>query len=140
MDPKTVLIPGLMLAVFTLLPILHFLALLSRVRAIRSKGVRTKGIVKRVFFDDHEERVAAHLEVHYTGNNGKTYKLVSGTSTVFNLKMSGRETDVIYHLHDPSRAFIVRDVKVSLCVALPLLLVFHCAGLALVWYSLARIG
>ncbi len=140
MDPKVVLLPGLMLAIFTLLPLIECLGLLLRVMRIRARGVRTRAVVTRVFFQEEGEHTAAFIEVRYQGTDGKTYRLESGTGTIFNLHMLDQETDVIHDFQDPSRAFIVRDVRTSLFVVLPLIAGLHATGHALFWYAVGNLG
>ena len=78
MDPKTVLIPGLILTFFSLTLLLGKVILIIKVLIIKINGTKTTGIVKDVFYED-EETAAANIEVHYNANNGKTYSNVSST-------------------------------------------------------------
>ncbi|MBN2777048.1 MAG: hypothetical protein JXR36_05375 [Bacteroidales bacterium] len=137
MDPKTVLIPGIILSFFSLSQLLGKLFLILKILIIRFNGIKTLGIVKEVFFED-EETAAANIEVHYHANDGKTYSLKSESGSVFNRKLKGMEIEVFYHTQKPEKAFIVKDIKLSLYVILPIYLSLFSVGLYLVWESLGR--
>lgn len=137
MDPKTVLIPGLILTFFSLTLLLGKVILIIKVLIIKINGTKTTGIVKDVFYED-EETAAANIEVHYNANNGKTYSIKSESGSVFNRKLKGMEIEVFYHTRKPEKAFIAKDIKLSLYVVLPIYISLFAVGLYLVWESLGR--
>lgn len=137
MDPKTVLIPSLILAFFSLYMVIGKLTLMIKTQLIKARGIKVKGIVERVYKEEEDDEITAtYLEVHYTADNGRTYSIKSGTGTIFNKRLEGAEVDVYYKKSDPQKAFIVRDINTSLFIMLPFFIILLCIGLYLAWECL----
>lgn len=137
MDPKTVLIPSLILAFFSLSMVIGKLILLIKTQIIKARGIKVKGIVARVYKEEEDEEITAtYLEVHYTADNGRTYSIKSGTGTIFNKRLEGAEVDVYYKTSDPKKAFIVKDINTSLMIMLPIFIILLFIGLYLAWECL----
>lgn len=135
MESRHLLIPGFILTLLSAYLILSALIEQFRNRQIKRNGIRVKGKVTDTFFED-EEKAAARITVHYKALNNLTYKIEPSTASVKYKKMKGKETDVMYHRDDPSRAYVICENSLNRFFLLPLFFIMLLCGLAMVMFAM----
>ncbi len=138
MTAASALIAGLFMLSFSLASFVQSAVDLLRFISFRSRGVRTRGLVKELIYDE-EENLACGLLVEYQAPDGSTRQVASSTGNAFWRKYLNEHIDVIYDRRDPSVAYIVKELKLRFGVLFIFVFLWTMAAFGLVCYGLYRL-
>ena len=135
MEPVSAIIVGVFMLSFSVSKFVEYVIDIYRFITIRTKGVRGKGFVKDLIYDE-EERLACRLFVEYKAIDGKTYEVKSSTGNAFWSKYKGKYIDIIYNRNDPKTVFIKKEMKLQFGLLFIFYLLWSSVGFYFLFYGL----
>ena len=125
------LIPGIILLSVAVPGLVSHLFKFFQYFNVRKYGVRTKGVVRELIYDD-DEKASPRMRIEYFGENGKSYFMESSTGSVVYKSLDGKGIDIVYKIGEPEKAFIEMEMKQTNIVIALMYLIMVCGGLYLV--------
>jgi len=110
---------------------------LYRYLSIRGRGVKIRGLVRELIYDD-EENLACRLLVEFNASDGKTYQIESSMGNVFWSKYKDKHIDIIYLKDDPKIAYIHKELKFRFGLFFAATSIWTLTGLFFLLYGLYR--
>ena len=132
MSSKHYLVPGIIVLLVAIPQLISHIVQIIKYVIAQKTGIKTRGVVKELIYDD-EEISAARMLVHFVAENGKTYEIKSSTGSIFYKKLEGREIDIVYKKNQPENAFLVIENRNTGSAILLIYVILTAAGIYLIW-------
>jgi hypothetical protein len=134
MSSKHYFFPGIIVLLVAIPQLISQIVQLIKFAIAQKTGIKTRGVVKELFYED-EEITASRMLVHFIAENGKTYEITSTTGSIFYKKLEGKEIDVVYKKNQPENAFLVIENRSTGSVLLIIFVFLTALGIYLILNS-----